>query len=68
MQVYTPLARKLLHAAFVSCWFELSENYQEALMRAMETAFRSPSIPPETLQMLLELAEVGPFSLQMSSQ
>jgi serine/threonine-protein kinase mTOR len=57
-QVYTPLSRKLFHAAFVSCWFELAEAYQEALMRALEAAFRSPSIPPETLQMLLDLAEV----------
>lgn len=28
LQVYPPLARELFHAAFVSCWFELLEQYQ----------------------------------------
>ena len=32
-QAYTPLARDLFHAAFVSCWHELSEQYQDSLVR-----------------------------------
>ena len=56
-QVYHPLARELFNAAFVSCWSELYEQYQEYLVRALETAFQSETIPPEILQTLLNLAE-----------
>ena len=56
-QVYHPLARELFNAAFVSCWTELYEQYQDYLVRALETAFQSDSIPPEILQTLLNLAE-----------
>ena len=31
-QAYTPLARDLFHAAFVSCWHELSDQYQDSLV------------------------------------
>lgn len=56
-QVYPPLSKELFHAAFVSCWFELLEQYQENLVRSLEIAFRSEAIPPDILQMLLNLAE-----------
>lgn len=56
-QAYPPLAHDLFHAAFVSCWQELSEPFQESLVRALQTVFRSNSIPPEILQTLLNLAE-----------
>ena len=56
-QSHAPMARELFHAAFVSCWHELSETYQENLVRALQTAFRSTTIPPEILQTLLNLAE-----------
>lgn len=56
-QAYTPLARDLFHAAFVSCWHELSDQYQDSLVRALQIAFRSSTIPPEILQTLLNLAE-----------
>ncbi len=56
-QVYPPLARELFHAAFVSCWFELLEQYQDHLVRSLEVAFRSESTPPDIVQMLLNLAE-----------
>jgi hypothetical protein len=58
-QVHDSLARDLFHAAFVSCWFELAVQpaYQEHLVRCLELAFRSDSIPPEILQILLNLAE-----------
>ncbi|KAL8826647.1 MAG: hypothetical protein Q9170_007322 [Blastenia crenularia] len=55
--VYQPLAKDLFNAAFISCWTELYEQYQENLMTALENAITSPNIPPEILQVLLGLAE-----------
>ena len=55
--VYQPLAKDLFNAAFVSCWTELYEQYQEELVRSLEIALTSPTIPPEILQVLLNLAE-----------
>ncbi|MCJ1320534.1 phosphatidylinositol kinase- protein kinase tor1 [Xylographa vitiligo] len=55
--VYQPLAKDLFNAAFVSCWTELYDQYQEELVRSLELALTSPHIPPEILQVLLNLAE-----------
>jgi FKBP12-rapamycin complex-associated protein len=55
--IYPPLARTLFNSAFVSCWTELYDQYQEELVRSIEVALTSPSIPPEILQILLNLAE-----------
>lgn len=55
--VYPPLARALFNSAFVSCWTELYDQYQEELVRSIEVALTSPNIPPEILQVLLNLAE-----------
>ncbi|OAL49589.1 ARM repeat-containing protein [Pyrenochaeta sp. DS3sAY3a] len=55
--VYSPIARSLFNSAFVSCWTELYDQYQEELVRSIETALTSPNIPPEILQVLLNLAE-----------
>ena len=55
--IYYPLARDLFNAAFVSCWTELYDQFQEELVRSIETALVSPNIPPEILQILLNLAE-----------
>ncbi len=55
--VYYPLAANLFNAAFVSCWTELYDQYQEELVRSIEIALTSPHIPPEILQILLNLAE-----------
>ncbi|PNS15729.1 hypothetical protein CAC42_4181 [Sphaceloma murrayae] len=55
--IYSPLARTLFNSAFVSCWTELFDNYQDELVRAIETAMTSPHIPPEIIQTLLSLAE-----------
>ena len=54
---YYPLARELFNAAFVSCWTELYDQFQDELVRSLETALTSPTIPPEVLQTLLNLAE-----------
>jgi FKBP12-rapamycin complex-associated protein len=59
-QVYTPLARELFNAAFVSCWSELGDTFQQALVSSVGLAFdteKAPNVPPEVLQILLNLAE-----------
>ncbi|KAL0486430.1 phosphatidylinositol kinase-related protein kinase TOR [Acrasis kona] len=56
-QVYHPLTRELFNAGFVSCWTELDNKSQEDVVRALEQAFSSPSLPNEVLQTLLNLAE-----------
>lgn len=70
-QAYPPLANELFHASFVSCWYELSEQYQDSLVRALQRAFKSSTIPPECLQTLLNLAEfmehdVEPLPISLS--
>lgn len=51
------MARELFAAGFVSCWAELEEGMREALVRSLEAALASPSIPPEIVTTLLNLAE-----------
>ncbi|KAF9162608.1 phosphatidylinositol kinase- protein kinase tor1 [Actinomortierella ambigua] len=55
--LYYPLAKELFNAAFVSCWVELYDQYQEELAKALETALIANSISPEIIQTLLNLAE-----------
>ena len=54
---YQPLARDLFNSAFASCWPELYEQYQEELLLSLEMALASSNIPPEILQVLLNLCE-----------
>ena len=51
------LARELFTAAFASCWVELSDEYEDDLVRCLEIAFNSSNIPPELITQLLNLAE-----------
>lgn len=51
------MARELFAAGFVSCWSELEAPSQQALVRSLEAALASPSIPPEIVTTLLNLAE-----------
>ncbi|KAG0649662.1 Serine threonine-kinase tor2 [Hyphodiscus hymeniophilus] len=55
--VYPPLARELFNSAFVSCWGDLFEPYQDDLIQNIETAIRSPHVTPDLLGVLLNLAE-----------
>ncbi|KAI2636825.1 TOR kinase [Xylaria nigripes] len=55
--VYLPLARELFNSAFVSCWSDLYEQFQEELIQNIENAIRSENVPPELLGLLLNLAE-----------
>ena len=54
---YQPLARDLFNSAFASCWPELYDSFQEELLLSMEMALASSNIPPEILQVLLNLCE-----------
>lgn len=55
------MARELFAAGFVACWSELDPVLQEQLVRSLEAALASPTIPPETVTALLNLAG-GSFS------
>lgn len=55
--VYMPLARDLFNSAFVSCWSELYEPFQDELIQNIENAIKSENVPPDLLGLLLNLAE-----------
>lgn len=54
---YLPLARELFNSAFVSCWSELYEGFQDELIQNIENAIKSENVPPDLLGLLLNLAE-----------
>ena len=55
--IYPPLAKDLFNSAFASCWTELYDQYQDELVKSVEKALASSNIPPDILQILLNLAE-----------
>ncbi|THH04859.1 hypothetical protein EW145_g5218 [Phellinidium pouzarii] len=57
VDIHPPLARLLFNAAFLSCWTELYEQYQEDLVRAIAHAITSPTVPTDLAHRLLNLAE-----------
>ncbi|KAI0078720.1 phosphatidylinositol 3-kinase [Panus rudis PR-1116 ss-1] len=57
VEVHPPLAKELFNAAFISCWGELYDQYQEDLVRSIESAITSPFAPSEVVHRLLNLAE-----------
>ncbi|RMZ52908.1 hypothetical protein APUTEX25_001027, partial [Auxenochlorella protothecoides] len=56
-QANPAMARELFAAGFVSCWSELEESLQDQLVRSLEAALASPTIPPDIVTTLLNLAE-----------
>jgi FKBP12-rapamycin complex-associated protein len=54
---HQPVARQLFNAGFVSCWGQLSAELRDNLVKCIEQALSSANIPPEILQILLDLAE-----------
>jgi len=56
-QVQPQVARELFCASFASCWQELSQSERTQLIRCLELAFGSRTIPPEIVTSLLKLAE-----------
>ncbi|KAJ6555230.1 phosphatidylinositol 3-kinase [Mycena sp. CBHHK59/15] len=57
VETQSPLAKELFNAAFLSCWTELYEQYQDHLVRSIEIALTSPTAPSEVIRRLLDLAE-----------
>ncbi|PPQ67890.1 hypothetical protein CVT26_007090, partial [Gymnopilus dilepis] len=57
VDIHPPLAKELFNAAFLSCWVELYDQYQEDLVRAIEYAITSREAPAELIHRLLNLAE-----------
>ncbi|XP_006461830.1 hypothetical protein AGABI2DRAFT_151451 [Agaricus bisporus var. bisporus H97] len=57
VDIHPPLAKELFNAAFLSCWSELYDQYQEDLVRSVEHAITSNDAPPELIHRLLNLAE-----------
>lgn len=55
--MHPQMARDLFPAGFVSCWRELSAAMQAELVRSLEAALASPSIPADIVTALLNLAE-----------
>ncbi|PHH75663.1 hypothetical protein CDD82_4330 [Ophiocordyceps australis] len=55
--VYLPLARELFNSAFVSCWSDMYEGFQDELIQNIESAIKSENVPPDLLSLLLNLAE-----------
>jgi len=56
-QANPAIARELFAAAFVSCWSELDSGMQSQLVRSLEAALASSTIPPDIVTTLLNLAE-----------
>ncbi|GHJ88255.1 hypothetical protein NliqN6_4657 [Naganishia liquefaciens] len=56
-EVHVTFGQDLFNVAFVSCWTELYESYQDDLVKAIETAIASPNVPSEVVVSLLTLAE-----------
>ena len=56
-EVYQPFAKELFNVAFVSCWTELYESYQEDLVHNLEAALTSPGVSPDVVNIILNLAE-----------
>ncbi|KAF8817420.1 phosphatidylinositol 3-kinase [Phlegmacium glaucopus] len=57
VDIHPPLAKELFNAAFLSCWGELYDQYQEDLVRAIEFAITSTTAPSDLIHRLLNLAE-----------
>ncbi|KAG6006536.1 hypothetical protein E4U21_006990 [Claviceps maximensis] len=55
--IYLPLARELFNSAFVSCWMEMYDHYQDELILNIENAIKSENVTPDLLGLLLNLAE-----------
>ncbi|CAK5267693.1 unnamed protein product [Mycena citricolor] len=54
---HPPLAKELFPAAFLSCWTELYDNYQEELAICLDAALESGTAPTEIIHCILDLAE-----------
>ncbi|KAJ3911268.1 FAT domain-containing protein [Lentinula edodes] len=56
-EVYAPLVKELFNAAFISCWVELYDQYQDSLIQTIETAFSARAISSDIIHQWLNLVE-----------
>ena len=54
---YPPLLRALFNSSFMSCYRELPESFRVLIANRLQSALQSPTIPPEVMQSILDLAE-----------
>lgn len=54
---HSAFARELFNVAFVSCWTELYESYQEDLVHNLEQALTNDGVPSDVVNTILNLAE-----------
>lgn len=47
----------MFNVAFVSCWSDLYEGYQEDLTRNLQAALSNNYVPPDVVNIILNLAE-----------
>ncbi|KAF8216580.1 phosphatidylinositol 3-kinase [Mycena galopus ATCC 62051] len=57
VDAHPPLAKELFNAAFLSCWTDLYDQYQEELVAALESALESLITSTEIIHSILDLAE-----------
>ncbi|KAJ6515088.1 phosphatidylinositol 3-kinase [Mycena vitilis] len=57
VDAHPPLAKELFNAAFLSCWTELYDQYQEELVASLESALESLIASTEIIHSILDLAE-----------
>ncbi|KAJ7180725.1 phosphatidylinositol 3-kinase [Mycena filopes] len=57
VDAHPPLAKELFNAAFLSCWTELYDQYQEELVAALESALESLIASADIIHSILDLAE-----------
>lgn len=51
------MVKELFNIAFLSIWGALSEQGKNALSDSLDIAYRSKDLPPEVIQVLLNLYE-----------
>jgi len=56
-EVHPPFAKEMFNVAFVSCWSDLYEGYQEDLTRNLQAALSNNYVPPDVVNIILNLAE-----------
>ncbi|CUG94241.1 phosphatidylinositol 3-kinase, putative [Bodo saltans] len=55
--IHEPFARELFHPAFAACFGEMDSNCRQEVIACLTTVLKSPKLPSEVLQELLNLSE-----------
>lgn len=54
---HEPFARELFHPAFAACFTEMDSSFRQEVIMCLTTVLKSPKLPSEVLQELLNLSE-----------